>query len=133
MKGSCLCGCIRYEISQLDMPIVVCHCQTCRKAHAASAVATAGVLRSHFRWTSGEALLTRFESSPGKFRYFCSSCGTHLLAERPAQPHIILRAATLDEDPGQRPAMHIWTSHQADWLEDDQHTATWPQWPADRS
>lgn len=45
LKGSCLCGEISYEIDSVDMPIVHCHCQTCRKAHAASFAATAGVKR----------------------------------------------------------------------------------------
>lgn len=117
MKGSCLCGAVEYEIVALDMPIIFCHCKTCRKAHAAPFVATAGVMRDHFRWLQGEGKLSSFESSPGKVRHFCSVCGTHLLAERPGQPHIILRVATLDEDPSQRPEAHIWTSHDVEWLE----------------
>ena len=119
MKGSCLCGAIAYEIDKLDMPICHCHCRTCRKAHAAAFASTAGVMRENFRWVKGEERLTAFESSPGKLRHFCSVCGTHLVAERHVQPHVILRVATLDEDPGQRPAMHIWCSHHAPWLRDD--------------
>jgi ADP-ribosyl-[dinitrogen reductase] hydrolase len=56
-------------------------------------------------------------SSPGKLRHFCSVCGSHLVAERLGQPHVIVRIATLDEDPGVRPVMHIWTSHDVPWLE----------------
>jgi hypothetical protein len=36
MKGSCLCGTVRYEAARLAGPIVHCHCATCRKAHSAS-------------------------------------------------------------------------------------------------
>ncbi len=75
-------------------------------------------MREHFRWTAGEDRLSAYESSPGKLRCFCSMCGTQLLAERPAQQHVILPVATLDDDPGTRPAMHIWTSHDASWLTD---------------
>lgn len=117
MKGSCLCGAIEYEVSTLDMPIIFCHCNSCRKAHAAPFVPTAGVVRENFRWLKGEEKLSSFESSPGKVRHFCSVCGTHLVAERPNQPHIILRVATLDEDPGARPEARIWTSHDVEWLE----------------
>ncbi|BCL74858.1 hypothetical protein JHS3_05940 [Jeongeupia sp. HS-3] len=119
LSGACLCKGIAYEIDGLDMPIVHCHCQTCRKAHAAPYASTAGVLREHFRWLRGEALLASFESSPGKLRHFCSRCGTHLVAERPVQPHVIVRVATLDTDPGQRPAAHIWTAHDVPWLTAD--------------
>jgi len=57
-----------------------------------------------------------YESSPGKLRRFCSRCGTHVVDERPAQPHVFLCVATLDDDPKLRPALHIWTSHDLLWL-----------------
>jgi ADP-ribosyl-[dinitrogen reductase] hydrolase len=101
------------------MPIVHCHCLTCQKAHAAAFASTAGVLREHFRWTRGESKLAKFESSPGKLRLFCSLCGTHLIAERPAQAHVIVRVASLDDDPKITPAEHIWTSHERAWLSAD--------------
>ncbi|WP_333876044.1 GFA family protein [Methylobacter sp.] len=80
MKGSCLCKAIEYEIDSIDMPVVHCHCRTCQKAHAASFATTAGVMSEHFRWLKGEEKLSSFESSPGKLRYFCSLCGSHLVA-----------------------------------------------------
>lgn len=116
MKGSCLCGALVYEVDSLDMPIVHCHCQTCRKAHAAPFASTAGVMREHFRWLQGEDRLASHESSPGKFRYFCAQCGSHLLAERVGQPHVVVRVATLDDDPGVAAAVHIWTEHDKPWL-----------------
>lgn len=130
LAGGCLCRQVTYEIDQLDMPIVHCHCATCRKAHASAYTSTAGVARTHFRITSGETLLAAHESSPGKLRHFCRNCGSHLFAERPAQPHVILRVATLDEDPGQRPAFHIWTAHDAAWL--DPACPSYSQWPPGR-
>lgn len=127
MRGSCLCGSIEYEIDMLDMPIAHCHCRTCRKAHAAAFASTAGVKRECFRWIRGQEKLSSYESSPGKLRHFCSVCGSHLVAERPAQPHVIVRVATLDDDPGVKPQGHIWTSHDASWLayEDMQSFSEW--------
>jgi hypothetical protein len=132
MKGSCLCKAVEYEIDQLDMPIGHCHCVTCRKAHAAPFGTSAGVLRTHFRWLKGQELLTGYESSPGKIRYFCSKCGSHVVAERPTQAHVIVRVATLDEDPGVRPSVHIWRSYDAAWLQDDEHTKSYPEWQPGR-
>ncbi len=116
MKGSCLCKAVVYEVDSLDMPISHCHCQTCRKAHAAAFATTAGVMREHFRWLKGEDKLSSFESSPGKLRHFCSVCGSHLMAERVNLPHVIVRVATLDENPNLIPQHHIWTSHDVPWL-----------------
>lgn len=132
MKGSCLCKAIEYEIDQLDGPIGHCHCHTCRKAHAAAFTSTAWVRRGHFRWTKGLDRLSSFESSPGKLRYFCSSCGSHLLADRSEQPHVILRVATLDDDPGFRPVGHIWVSHDVRWLSDEGVVPRYAEWPPGR-
>lgn len=132
VKGSCLCGAVEYEIDQLDMPIAHCHCHTCRKAHAAAYASTAGVKREHFRWLKGENKLTAYESSPGKLRRFCSVCGSHVVAERPAQPHLILRVATLDEDPGLKPTAHIWCSHDVPWLHDGEDVPSFPEWEPGR-
>ncbi|WP_394423911.1 GFA family protein [Vreelandella stevensii] len=131
MKGSCLCGSIEYEIASLDLPVIFCHCKTCRKAHAAPFVPTAGVLRENFRWTLGEEKLSSFESSQGKLRHFCSVCGTHLVAERPSQPHVILRVAILNEDPGVKPEAHIWSSHDVCWLEYED-VPLYQEWQPDR-
>src|SRR3954470_2145421 len=103
MKGSCLCKAVEYDADSIDMPIGFCHCQTCRKAHASAFAPTAGVKRENFRWTKGREKLVSYESSPGKLRHFCSVCGSHLVAERASQEHVIVRVATLDEDPGAVP------------------------------
>lgn len=116
MRGSCLCGAVAYEVDRLDMPIVHCHCRTCRKAHGAAFASTAGVMREHFRWVQGQERLASYESSPGKFRHFCTVCGSHLVAERPGQPHVIVRVATLDDDPGVVASAHIWLEHDEPWL-----------------
>lgn len=132
LTGSCLCGALRYEADRLDMPMAHCQCRTCRKAHVSAFATTAGVLRGHFRWLAGEDRLRTFEFSPSKRRWFCSGCGTHLVAERPAQPHVILRVATLDDDLGARPAMHIWTMHDPDWLHDPKDVPRYPEWEPGR-
>jgi hypothetical protein len=118
LKGSCLCGSVRYEIDQLDTPIGHCHCTTCRKAHAASFASTARVNREHFRLLSGHDKLSAFESSPGRFRRFCPRCGSHILAERLEDPHVVLRVATLDDDPGVRPVVHIFIADAVPWLDE---------------
>jgi hypothetical protein len=131
MKGSCLCGAVEYEIDSIDMPIAHCHCNTCRKAHSAAFATTAGVRREHFRYIKGEEKMTAFESSPGKLRHFCSSCGSHLVAERPGQPHVVVRVACLDDDPCVSPVAHIWTSHDVPWLAHND-IPEFPEWQSGR-
>ena len=133
MKGSCLCGSMTYEVSRLAGPIVHCHCRTCRKAHAAAFTSTARVEQADFRWLSGQENLGSFESSPGKFRHFCMKCGTHLIAELPTQSQVILRVATLDEDPGGKPIARIWLSHEVAWLEHGSELPSFQEAPAKKS
>ncbi|MFC6376827.1 GFA family protein [Tatumella terrea] len=132
VTGSCLCKQVAYECDDLDGEIINCHCTTCRKAHAAPYAANARVLREHFRWLKGSERLSTYESSPGKIRYFCSGCGSHLLAERPAQSHVIVRVSTLDDDPGQSPRAHIWCSLHAPWLEEPETILHYPEWQPER-
>lgn len=117
MLGSCLCGQVGYAVLQLDSPIGHCSCRTCRKAHAAAFNSYASVRLEHFQWLRGKELLKSFESSPGKRRVFCGNCGTQLVAmDARDSESVVLRVATLDEDPGQTPQEHIWASHEVPWL-----------------
>jgi hypothetical protein len=117
IRGSCLCGAVAYEAEALTTPIGHCHCRTCQKAHSAAFATTARVMRSGFRWTKGDDARRAFESSPGKLRWFCPNCGSHLVAERQAAPdQLILRIGSVDEGiEGEKAQVHIWTSHQPDW------------------
>jgi ADP-ribosyl-[dinitrogen reductase] hydrolase len=128
VRGSCLCGEIAYEITQLDSPIEHCSCRYCRKAHAAAYNTAACVRREHFRWLKGVDRLTAYESSPGKRRYFCSRCGTQLIAEREGLDAIVLRVATLDEDPGRVPEFRIWASDEVPWLAYGPDIVAYPGW-----
>jgi hypothetical protein len=44
----------------------------------------------------------------------------------------VLRVATLDDDPGVKPIVHIWTSHEVPWLAEDKHLPHFPEWPPAR-
>jgi len=128
MRGSCHCGTVSYEVVRLDS-LGHCHCVTCRKTHSAAFATTGRVARENFRWLSGQDKLTAYESSSGKQRFFCSLCGCHVVASRSGQPFVILRAASLDEDPGLRPQRRIWRSHDAAWLFEDSEIPSYPEYP----
>lgn len=73
-------------------------------------------------------MLKGFESSPGKLRYFCSNCGSQLVATKKGSPRLVLRVASLDEDPLCRPERKIWVSHEVPWLEYGSHIAAYAEW-----
>ena len=128
MKGSCHCGAVSYEVKRLDS-LGHCHCVTCRKTHAAAFATTGRATRENFRWLGGEDKIADYESSPGKVRHFCSVCGCHLMAEHPGSSYVIVRAASLDDDPGLRPQRRIWRSHDAAWLFESEPIPSYPEFP----
>ena len=127
LEGSCLCGAIRYEVDAKPGPIIHCHCQTCRKAHASAFSSLMPVPRGAFRWTTGEEKLTHFQSSPGKFRHFCSACGSQLLAERTGQETVMIRMGCLDTPLNIQPLAHIWRSDCADWYDPGDNIPSFPE------
>jgi len=129
LTGSCLCGRVAYEVDAEPGPIVHCHCITCRKTHGSAFSTVSRVPRGRFRWTRGESLLRGFESSPGKTRYFCSHCGSHIVAERAGTDTILLRMGCLDSAIADRPKMHIWRSDAASWYDPKQQLPEWPEAP----
>jgi hypothetical protein len=122
LKGSCLCGGVRYEVSGRIGPIVLCHCGMCRKAQGGAFAANAPVRRSYFRLVAGAELLTSYESSPQKWRCFCRVRGSPVYSHRTSVTDIVrIRLGLVEGDPGRRPAGHAMVEHKAVWypIEDD--------------
>lgn len=117
IQGSCLCGSLAYEADGAPTPIVHCHCQTCRKTHGSAFSSVAAIPKDGFRWTKGLDQRRRYESSPGKMRYFCGDCGSHIVAERIDADVMLLRMGCIDGDFPTRPAAHIWRSDASDWFD----------------
>ena len=90
LSGSCLCGGVSYRVDAPLGPILHCLSASCRKAHGAAFSSIAGVPRGKFSWTRGEELLGKFESSPGKFRIFCTRCGSQLITDAKDEPSVHL-------------------------------------------
>jgi len=118
IRGSCLCGNVRYEIRGALGRVTHCHCSRCRKAHGAAFGTYGRVNRADFTLTSGESDIASYRSSPDVLRTFCKSCGSALQFIRESKPEsFALAIGTLDDDPGIRPSLHIFVGSKAAWLE----------------
>jgi len=101
--GGCLCGGVRFAyqgpLGGPLGPVTVCHCASCRRAQGYAA-AVAPILSEGFTVTAGAALIREFESSPGKRRAFCGTCGSPLYSRLEALPdRLRLRLGALDDPP----------------------------------
>ena len=127
LTGHCLCGRVRYEADAELSAIIHCHCETCRRTHGSAFSSIAAVPKKSFRWVAGEELLSTFESSPGKFRRFCSLCGSHLIAEREGHGHMMLRLGCLDTPVKAKVLGHIWRSDAASWYDPNEPVAVFAE------
>jgi len=118
ITGSCLCGGVRYEIDGRIGPALNWHCSMCRKATGAAFRSRVAVPRDHFRWTTGEDLLTDYHSSSTTTRTFGKVCGSTLISLFHDNPETLgLPMGTLDNDPGIRPQFHVFVGSKASWFE----------------
>ncbi len=122
LEGGCLCGRVRYRLLAPPGPVVLCHCNQCRKAQGSAFAANAPLRRADFQLLSGAEALCGFESSPGKWRNFCRHCGSPLHSHRDSAPEVLrLRIGSLDEGAASRAALrplaHIHVASKAPWWE----------------
>ena len=117
VRGSCLCGGVKYEITGPLMRSGHCHCSNCRKAHGAAFRSRARVRIKDFKWVQGEELVKYFESSPGFRRGFCSVCGSPIVNRPDRTPELGIALGGLDDDPGVRPERHFFVASKAPWFE----------------
>lgn len=118
LRGSCLCGGVTYAIRGAPIGMYHCHCGMCRKANGAGLATNLLVPFRDFVLESGAALLSCFESSPGKRRYFCSACGSPVYSHAEQTAGVVsVRCGTLDADPLLRPTIHVHAASRAPWME----------------
>jgi len=116
LRGACLCGKVRYELRGEPRVMYYCHCETCRKASGSSFATNMIALAEDFVLLSGRELLSAFESSPDKHRYFCSACGSPIYSQaKNTQKIVSVRCGTLDTDPILRPSTHAYAASKAPW------------------
>ena len=116
IRGSCLCGGVRFEITGPPLWLAYCHCSRCRKV---GGMANLSVRAEHFRWLQGRELVQRYEPEPPHelVRCFCRRCGSYLGEPDTSPVGFPLAASALDDDPGVRPILHEWVADKAPWYE----------------
>lgn len=119
-EGGCLCGAVRYRISEPAKFSSICHCRSCQRATGSPVSGFVGVTADHFTVLTGNIAL--YESSPGVRRGFCRQCGTSLTYEgNPWPDEVHIYTATLDDPTVLPPSVHTMTVDSIPWLitEDD--------------
>jgi len=121
--GGCMCGEVRYELTGESEWTGYCHCHSCRIHTGAPVVAFVMFPVERIHWTTGQRSL--YESSPDRFRGFCSNCGTSLTWEVTSESGtswgdreiVEIHISTLDRPDDFAPTEHVYHSERLAWFE----------------
>lgn len=115
VRGSCLCGEVRFEIDGRVSPIGLCHCSKCRKATGTGAVCDLMTSARSLRFTQGEARVRHFMQPSGYRTAFCEQCGSPMPKPQRNGKLWWVPAGSLDDDPLVGIAAHIYVDSKAPW------------------
>ncbi len=122
LTGGCMCGRVRFEVTEPPVSAGYCHCTRCQRRTGTAASASARIVPGSLRVTEGESLIAAYEPPDGFAKVFCSACGSALWSRSPDDPDVIgVRLGAFDGDPGVRPSYRQYVAYAASWepLPDD--------------
>jgi hypothetical protein len=115
IEGSCLCGSVRFTVSDDFVYSGYCHCSECRRFSGSSFSIFGGVLKEKLKLIQGETDIGRYRKSEKSIMCFCRNCGSSLFADKPKINMVHLRVGTLSRAPILRPQIHICVASKAEW------------------
>jgi hypothetical protein len=117
LSGGCMCGAVRFEISEPLLGALYCHCKRCQRRTGSSFSVSALTQQGSFALIEGEdSVKTYHPGDGGWLKSFCASCGSQLFTSNPENPELIaVRMGAVDDDPGVRPGVHQFVDYAAPW------------------
>ncbi len=117
LTGGCLCGGVRFEVTEPPLVALYCHCTRCQRRSGSAASANARIAPGSLKVTAGEQLVKSYNAGDGAFKKaFCSECGSALWSEHPENPDFrAVRLGAFDSDPGIRPSFRQFVAYAAPW------------------
>lgn len=122
VRGSCLCGGVKFEIETVTGPFELCHCSRCRKVTGSAFMPAVGVSRKGFKFIQGQDLIKIYDAPvrkepPGYRSIFCGVCGSPVPDPNDDSPFFEVAAGALDDDPGLKPDKHIYVEVKSPWFQ----------------
>ena len=115
-SGHCLCGGVRFEVTEEPLSAGYCHCTRCQRRTGTAASAQARIQPGSLTVTQGEELIRTYAPPDGFPKLFCGTCGSALWSRSPDDPDIIsVRLGAFDGDPGIRPSLRQFCAYAAAW------------------
>jgi hypothetical protein len=116
LTGGCLCGGVRYEVSEPLRDAGYCHCTRCQRRTGTASSVSGGIVPGSLRIVSREELITDYRPPDGFVKVFCRTCGSALWSRHPENPDVLaIRLGTFDRDPGVRPSWRQFVAYAVPW------------------
>jgi len=115
LKGSCQCGIVRFDVTDVPTAPTACHCVQCRK-QSGHYFASANVPKASVSITGVEHL-TWYQSSEKVKRGFCSKCGSWLFWEPVFQDWTSIALGSIEGETGLKLERHIFVAEKGDYYE----------------
>ena len=116
LTGGCLCGKVRFEISEPPLSATYCHCTRCQRRTGTAAAASARLVPGSLTIVAGEELVRSYEPDDGFAQDVCGAGGGALWSRHPDDPEAkSVRLGAIDGDPGIRPSARQFTAYAAAW------------------
>ena len=116
INGGCYCGKVRFTAKLKPLNRANCHCENCRRAVGAQAVAWITVKLSDFHYLEGSPV--RYRTDTGAWRTFCGHCGTSLTYEHSDRPdEIDITTGSLDYPENFGPSKDVFPEEKLSWVE----------------
>lgn len=94
LSGHCYCGAVRFEIDVPEAPrfAIYCHCDSCRRAHAAPLYQVVAMDDAGFRITAGAEHVKTYRKPGARIaRSWCDACGTRVYNRFPEhRPNVVV-------------------------------------------
>ncbi|MBT5330502.1 MAG: GFA family protein [Porticoccaceae bacterium] len=130
IKGYCLCRTVQYELDGEVGDAVRCYCRSCQCVTGSAFATVAMADANRFRITAGEEALSSFESSPGKRRHFCTSCGSAIYTMLDTdQATYRMRVGGLEDSGSVNVTKHIFVAEKVSWYEINDDLPQFDGWP----
>lgn len=122
IRGSCLCGGVKIEVTRAVGPFELCHCSRCRKSTGSAFLPWLGARREDVHLLQGGDLVKTYEapvhdSPPGYRSCFCGCCGSPVPDLNSATSWLEIPAGFFDDDPQIRPDKHIFVDVKSAWFD----------------
>ena len=112
LKGSCLCGDVRYTVADEFEYALICHCSQCRRATGSAFKPFGGIDRRKLKVTRGT--IRRFGDAKTHDAH-CRRCGSLLysIVQKGTRAHVTY--GTLIDAPSLAPQAQIFVGSKAPW------------------